>query len=261
MPYKKRQSRKPTGYKRKPYQKTKATKGVSLAVKKFVKRTIHRNIENKTMVFYGANNNISCAQLTTPTAVNLIPTQGLGTSNSTRIGNEITLVKSYIKGYVNLLPYNATTNPLMAPLWVKMWVASSKVVNSNLITSTDVASAFFNTGASTSGFQGNTLDMLLPVNTDSWTIHATKNFKIGLANAWNASSVGIAYGDNSTMSKPFYFNIRKFIKAPLKYNDSVNVCSNKNLFLIIQVVNADGTSSALTPAEYHYCMEHIYEDA
>lgn len=261
MPYKKRQSRRPTGYKRKPYRKSKMTKGVSLAVKRFVKRTVHRNIENKSMVFYGANININTAQATTPIALNCIPTQSVGTSNSTRIGNEITLVKSYVKGYVNLLPINSVSNPVQAPLWVRIWLASSKTINTNLISSTDVASSFFNTGASVSGFQGTMLDMLLPINKDSWTVHAVKTFRLGLTGAYNSSAVGIAYPDNSNMSKSFYFDLRKFLKSPLKYNDGTSVCTNKNMFLIFQAVNADGSASAITPAEYHYTMEHIYEDA
>lgn len=236
---------------------------VSRALKSYIKRTVHNNIENKSIINYGANLAITTSvNGVVPSTLNLVPTIAQGTSNSQRTGNEVKITKAYLRGFVNLLPYNATSNPMISPLWVKMFLVRSKYINTNLISQTDINSSFLNGGASNIPLQGNTLDMLFDVNRDTWTLLATKTFKIGQT-AFNGTSGDTPTGDNSPMSQRFYFNFTKHLKRPLKYPDGSNVCQNNNLFLVTQVVRADGVTALANqqPAEFHYFMEHQYEDA
>lgn len=236
---------------------------ISKAIKSYVKRAVHTNIENKSIINYGANLAITTSYGgLLPSTLNLVPTVAQGTTNSQRLGNEIKLKRAYVKGFVNLLPYNATTNPMISPLWVRMFLVRSKYINTNLINNTDVNSSFLNGGASNVPLQGNTLDMLFGINTDTWILLQSKVFKIGQS-AFNGTSGDTPWGDNSSMSKQFYFNFGKHLKKPLKYPDGSNVCQNHNLFLVTQVVRADGTTPTTNqqPAEFHYFMEHQYEDA
>jgi len=245
-------------YRRKPAKK------ISTAVKTFVRKAISRNIENKCWYTYGANSSLITATPTTnPTHANLLPTNFLqGTGKSQRIGNEITIKKAYIRGRINLLPYNATTNPLSAPILVKMWVVSNKLSNTFIPTVASNWASFFDTVNSAVAFQNSPLDMILDVNKDAWTLHASKTFKLGAGSMTSTGPVGSsAYFDNSSMSVPFYFNYGKYIKK-VKYDDALtNNPTNRNLYLVLQAVNADGTSTAQIPAETHFSTTVIYEDA
>lgn len=242
----------------------KSVKKVSPSLKSYIKKQIHNNMENKVILGYAVNQTITTASASNPfTIQNLLPTIAQGTGHSSRIGNEITIRSAYVSGYVNLLPYNAVTNPLSTPVMVKMWLCSSKTVNTNLISSTDISTSFFEINNGSVGFQGNMLDMILTPNRDSWTIYATKKFELGATYASTNGGVGTGgYFDNSKMSIPFYFNYGKYFKRALKYNDTLtNIPTNRNLFLVIQAVYADGSATAVSIAECHYQFRINFEDS
>lgn len=249
-------------YKKRAYRRR--AKKVTPAVKSYVKRIISSNNENKMVIQYGINQAITTASATNPTYIqNLLPSLAQGTGKSNRIGNDIKIKYAYVRGFVNLLPYSATLNPLSTPIQVKIWLCSSKTVNTNNIASTSIASDFFEVNNASAGFQGNLLDMMLTPNKDSWVIHATKTFELGATYASTNGQVGTAgYFDNSKMIRPFYFNYGKYFKSVLKYNDqTLNIPTNKNLFLVFQAVNADGSTTAINCAEYHFTSRCEFEDA
>ena len=241
-------SRRPRKYARRVYKK----KSTTFANK--VKAIIHRQAENKVYVDYGANQTIQTASATNPTYKNLLPLISQGTGHGTRIGNEVSVRSAIVKGYVNLLPYNAATNPFFAPMQAKIWICSNKKLNTNDLTATSVSTNFFELTGGVAGFQGNTLDMLLSPNKEYWTIHSTKTFELGLTTGINTS-----YQDNSKFTVPFYFNYGRHIKK-LKYDDGSTTPINRNMFIIFQVVNADGSSSSVYPAEFHYTTRVEFED-
>ena len=233
---------------------------VSKTVKRYVKKQISANIENKCFVYYGANTNINTAGASLDCAnLYLLPLLSQGTGQANRIGNQIKIKKAVVKGYVNIIPYNATTNPLTAPVMVKMWLVSHR---KSMTFATGATSNFFETGNSSTGFQGNMLDMVLTVNKEAWLVHKTKTFKIGAGSNTTTGPISSnAYFDNSPMNKPFSFNFGKYIKAKLRYDDTGTTPTNKNMYLFIQAVYSDGSSNAVTPAEYHYDVRIDYEDA
>jgi len=236
---------------------------VSLPVKRYVRNAIHRNDENKVLVDFYLNNTITTAASSYPTSINLCPVMSQGTSQSTRIGNKIKIRRSYVKGYVNLLPYNATNNPQVGPQMVKIWVCSYKTFNTTAISATNADSKFFETGSSSSGMVGNILDLLLPTNNDSWKVHYSKTFEIGTTASTFGGTTVNAYiaNDNSKMIMPFYFNLTKCMKKTISYNDNVNTPTNTNCFLVFQSVYADGTSTLVTGSEFHAVVRTEFEDA
>lgn len=237
-------------------------KKVSKAVKSYVKRAIHRNEENKVIINYGANQSLSTANTSTPAYLNLVPLPVQGTAQNQRIGNTIKVVKGFIRGHVNLLPYNASTNPYVGPVMIKMWLASNRQYNTNLLSSTNCATDFFEIGASTTGFQGNMLDIELTNNKDNWIIHKTKTFELGTTGiAGFANQNSSSWNDNSKFTVPFYFSFGHKMRKQIKFVDGATAPSNINMFLIFQAVYADGSNSAVTPAEYHYTSRVEYEDA
>lgn len=199
-----------------------------------------------------------------PFAINLVPLPTQGSSQNQRIGNTIKCVKGFIRGHVNLLPYNATTNPEVAPLYVKMWLCSNKTINTTAISGTNCSNDFFELGASTTGFQGNMLDLELTNNKDNWNIYKTKTFELGLTSAGSVLGGLQSYAqgyDNSRFSRPFYFSFGRHMKKQIKFNDTQLAPTNINMFLLFQCVYADGSSTAVTPAEVHYTSRVEYEDA
>lgn len=260
-----------TAYRKKaPYKKRavkrnfkrRSTSKVSTATKSYVNRMIHKNIENKKYISSGANINIVSAQSSTPQYVLLTPTMSQSVANGGRIANEIIVRKAFIRGRINLLPYNATTNNYSCPTLVKMWVCRRKRSNITLAGLPQLTdwNNFFDTGAGASGFAGSPLDMFTANNTEYWDILRTK--QITLSNAFGPLySSGTINSSAGSVSVPFTFYFDRYL-TKLKFNDTTTSPTNKELFLVFQAVYADGQSStSQTQCEFHYSMTHIYEDA
>lgn len=245
-------------------RKARKTTGVSASIKSYVKKAIHGNISNRRWVDYSASTNITTAGAgATPQSISLLPYNLVRDANDNgRTGNTIKIVKAYTKGTINLLPYNLTTNPKVAPVMVKMWVLSCKDRHIYPLSGTNISLNFFDTGSVSSGFQGNLLDMNLPNSKETYTIHYTKSFKLGLGSGTTAfPSTSVQVNDNSSYCKSFYFNYGRKFKAPIKYLDSTGYPSNRNCFLAVQCVYADGTSTAVTVANWSWTTVVEYEMA
>lgn len=242
-------------------KKSVGKKHVSLAIKKYVKRTIHSNLEKKISTFYGANLSIN-SQTAQNNFQSIVPQLSQGTNDSQRIGNQVNITKGMIHGYVNILPYNATSNTLSTAVMVKIWICKYKKTNqASFATAYNTNTDFFDVGSTNIGFQSNMLDMVLTCNKDDWIWYNTKTFKIGASNATASGQVGSGgYYDNSPMTHAFSFNFGKHLKK-LHFNDTDVIPTNTNLFIVFQAVYADGSSSALNPAEYHFVSRVEYEDA
>jgi len=248
------------------WKKTKRTQKmcptqIEQSVKTYVKKAISRAAEKKVFIQFGANQSIQAAAGTNPIAQYILPQIGQGSSNSTRVGNRIKITSGYVRGFCNLLPFNAVSNPNPLPLKVKVWLCSNRKINSNNIASTNIANDFFEINGATTGFQGNMLDMVLSENKDVWQIWDSITLSLGTSNVTSTGPVSTgSYADGSPMSSAFYFNLSKICTA-LKYDDSTSVPTNRNLFLVFTTVNSDGSAdAALIPAEYHYQVRYEYTD-
>lgn len=252
-------------YKRRPLRRKRTMRSrgrVSLATKKYVKAAIHKQIENKVIVSNLANQSLPTALIgTDPWHFNLIPLIPEGNEQGERDGVIVTPRRCVIKGFVNLKPYNATTNPHQ-PVKMKMWVVSNKQANRNSATlAAGAFDQFFEGGNSAFPFQGNMLDMILPVNKQYWTVYATKSINLG--STYGSTMSGTVVHDNSRFSVPFSFNIGKHLKTKLKFDDlDTNRATNRNMWLVVQAVTAEGsTGIAYVTSEIHYAYEFQFEDA
>lgn len=251
--------------KRRPRSKRTAKKAqISTAVKSYVQTSLSRQIESKEIVAYGFNLDVLTVASSTPTNVCLLPEPSQGTGQSDRIGNEIKIKNLYVKGFVNLKPYDSTTNPTgPTPLMIKMWVVSAKNVNTNNLGNTSIVD-FFTIANNSVGFNANIRDQLLPVNQDMYKVHASKVFKIGVgaSSTQAGGSSATAYLDNSPFIHPFSFDCSKFVST-LRFDEAQTWATNKNLFLIITATRCDGstTSATLAPCEWHYSITTKYHDA
>lgn len=243
--------------KKRTYKKKRsiAKSRVSLATKMYVKKAISINAENKYYIDYGINIPITTVFGTTPTALVLVPRINQGVQKSQRVGNEIKVKRAVVQGYVNLLPYNATTNTKPAPVMIKMWVVSNKQINGIILSATNIGTQFFDVVNGATGLQGNMLDLLFTVNPESWRVHKSKQFELGYT---SGSVTGAAY-DNSKFNHKFSFDVTKHLNT-IKYDDTAVAPTNKNLYLIMQSVYPDGTSDSVVSAEYHFVYKVEYED-
>jgi len=235
---------------------------VSKAVKSYVKRTISANIENKVHVDYAVNQSITTASGGSAiTHRQLLPSLIQGVSSGQRIGNNIKVKSAVIRGSVNLLAYNITTNPVIIPAYVMVWVLRSKLKNQGFGAS-NAPHDLFDAGNSTVGPQGNLLDTMFPINSQSWICCYKRKIKLGATT--NVSPVN-GFADMSSYSVPFTISYGKHIKT-LKYDDSTtggqSIPVNTNLNIVFTCVSASGdNSSQYQMAEYHMTNTIIYEDA
>jgi len=259
MPYNARskRSRRPMGKTR----KNRSAKKVSTVVKQYVKKALHAQAENKVWISYATNQPIVTTVAGNPTSLSLCPQPAQGVSQFQRIGAKVKIVKGFIRGHVNMLPYSATTNPWTGPVYVKMWLCKNKLRNTASISDTNISINFFDSASGSTGMQGNMLDLELTNNKDDWIVYATKTFELNLTSNASGSFSNTSAPDNSRYSRSFYFSFGKHLRKQLNYEGTGAANpTNANLFLVFQAVNADGSSSAVQCAEYHFNTRVEFED-
>lgn len=241
---------------RKVYRKKRTYKPkVTTAIKKYVKNTIHKNVENKKYIVYAAVQDLS-----TPTgAFTLMPTLVQGVGSSQRIGNSVRIMSAKLNIIFRLKAYNATTNPNPCPVWVRWYVLKQKLTNSSTFNPND----FFQINNSSQGFTGQAIDLLFPVNSDVFQIYRTGTFKLGLS-AQNPTNFPQAncYFDNSPYTKMLSIPYGKYCKQALKFDDTVNnIPTNTNLWFLAQAVPCTGNAIVGSMVQFDMSYNLSYEDA
>lgn len=234
---------------------------VTPSIRTFVRKAIEKQAEKKHCVTYASNQPITTAAATTPFGLYLSPVIAQGGGDGQRIGNRIKLLSSHLKIAINLLPYNATTNPLPPPLYVRVMVVTFIRQNTNLASVTDADTALFEVNSGTVGCQGTVLDTTLPINDQSYKVWYDKVVKLGSTGTSATTPVSSgAYFDMSEMSCLLEIPINNL--GTYVYADTTsNVPRNKNTFLFLQPVTADGQAGGgYVMAECHYTILSEYTD-
>lgn len=255
-------------YKKAP-RKTYGKKPVRLstAVKKYVKSTIHKNIENKTNQTLSSGNPISSYSVNTSLfVVSMIPysaiAQGLGQGD--RIGNTITSRTCNFNFCLRPAPYSPTYNPIPTPQIVMIYFGKVKVAPPLVPNSADFAK-LFQSGDTSHAPYSNTLDLLQNVNKDYFTVVKTLKFKIGFAqsNVQGGNSAYQFYQNNDyAFNIVRRINLTKYIPKILKFNDTTGIVQNAGLFMWAMCVPADGsTGTNAIPTYMDYTLNYTYEDA
>lgn len=236
---------------------------------KAVKNVVHRMAENKqweritvNQALNGAYSGLSSID---PTCFNLLPWISQGSGQSSRIGNQIRLVKNRFTAIVNALPYGGSAT-YQAPIFVRYWVFSPKAFTNF---TGDMGNAnwkqFFQVNNSDSGFYGNLLDMLQNVNNELFTVHTSKTFQLNTSLSGTISVSGAVYQSTSgQFAHKFTLDLTKYVKMLRYDDDSSTRPTNKNLLIAFQTCYADGTTngtlSSNNIAEIHFHQQCEYED-
>jgi len=253
-------------YKRKP----KTTKSVSLAVKKYVKRTIHSNIENKCVQINSGGSFGTINQDATLHAYPMLPLTGYwgintGVGQGNRVGNIITVRKVRLNYIIRPNPFEATINVVPKPCDVQLFLGYVRNTPSFNPINLDIAQ-LFQSGSTSSAPVGTTRDVISVINKDYWIIKKRWTHKIGYASNT---------GSNPQAAPQFYANndykfnaintidITKMCPTKCIFNDAASTTNTRNLFFFYQSVYADGSTgnASQLPVNIDYWIDFHYEDA
>lgn len=233
---------------------------ISPVVKAYVKRALHKEIENKSPTPINAQD-VQIVPITNTTSFGTLIalsdvwtiSQGVGQGN--RIGDKIRPVKWILRGYIH---NNSAT---AVPAVVKMFVFKQKLTYES---PTGAAYSgpvdFFQYGSTSIGPANNYQDLLREVNKDKYQVYTTRSFKIA-----PAGSAGNTNNDFNTVGK-FTINLTKYQKHTLTYNDAVvNTPQNSGLFVCFALAEYGGTTKTVWAAgeapQISYDVIAEYEDA
>lgn len=268
MPQRKRMMRK--GRKRpSTYAKKTRARNVSTAVKTYVNRAIHKNIENKSVSFRGdtffaayfANLDLNVKPVFPCTAALTIG-QGIGAGD--RIGNIIKTRRLVIKYTLYPRPYEPTLNPAPVPKEVIVWFGFLKRDRTAQPTVANYGELFQN-GSFTQAPTSTLWDAMLPINNDLFTVVKTCRHKLG--SAIYSDYAGIKpynyYANNDfKLNCSKTINLTKHINKTLRFNDGASD-PDTGLWMWMTAVNADGSSDLTNIASVgmFYNLTYDYEDA
>lgn len=264
-PRRKRATKRST--KRKVSSKKKANNKV--ATRGYVKRIMHKEVENKYYTTYAFGQTVKIQVNSAPVSgeglFSLVPGIALGNNSGNRIGNKVRVVKSKLNMTLTLAPYVAVTNPYTPGVYVKIWIFRFKPANDRAPTLGEWQSFFKGIGTNYS-LQGNLLDLNAAVETDIFDIVKTKTlFLTSSSNSANgvpnATSYMFASGKNSLNCS---FDVTKAL-GTMTYNDATTTSIlGKNLWCFIQPIYTQynpASGNAFTPITLSYSHNTWYEDA
>lgn len=252
MPFKK--AYKKRAYKR-PARKPAANKTMSFA--KRVNQVIQRVAEKKYIQKVVQNQTLTSAiagGTFDAKFQDMLPQLSQGVTDSTRIGNEVTITKNIFKGYVTMYTQNSITNPVPADTFIKMWIVSIKSFKPFYQSPAGATwSNFFQGNNVGSNFTGTIIDLLLDVNQELFTLHKSKTMRLSIG-----GPSGAVTSRDSVAVAPFYFDLTKYVKK-MRYEDANNLSADKSLYCLFQVVYADGSSNDSTDSVCEYnAVHHTY---
>lgn len=272
MPYSKgaKRTMRRYGRKRSNYRKKSAVK-VSSSVKKYVRKAIHKQIENKSTF---VSQTISFGSVLESSDLNMYPilwypayhTLANGVLDGNRIGNRVNIRKVYLRYALFPLPYDVGTNPTPVPTHIQLMLLRTKQNRSALVNSTDLG-RLFQSGGSAYGPSGTLLDLNSSLNRDYFDANHCKIWSHKLSTANIQGSGGqLAYqtfaNNDFKLNHVKKMDITKMFQKTVIFDDGQYV-QNGNVSFGFQSIasNNSATGATILNARIQYTIEIIYEDA
>lgn len=249
--------------KKRVYRK-RVAKRASKPSKSFVKKVqsiVRKNVESKQAYRQESNTAFNSAITSAVDAIQLVPNILAGTSDSARIGDQITAQSLTIKGHINS---NLTfTSASGCRLGVRMMIVTPKQYNnfSNVQANAAVwLQLLLKKGSTVTGFTGIVPDLYAKINTDAITCHYDKIMYI------TTPYLQTAVGDTTiSESVKFFSKTFKYKNKILKYDNGIDsglTPSNYSPVLLIGYVKLDGTApDASSQLAISFDAYLNYEDA
>lgn len=176
-------------------------------------------------------------------------TQGPGQGQ--RIGNKIRTQKVMLKGVLSINPIDAQ-NILPVPIELKVWFMRRKR-DFGTPNASDMLN-LFQDGNANSSLTGTLRDMIMPFNSDFFTLYKSRQFKLGFAQADSAF--------NSQANNDFKMNIKykvdltRAFPTNMTYNDTVPDTTAHPVYMVWQVVYANGAQ--ILNHNQHLACKHFW---
>jgi len=249
---------------------------VTKSVKRYVKRTIHKMAENKTVgsqlqLAGNPTNAASSGWVTnnvyplTPNDTTLIISQSV--SQSGRIANRIRIMKAQVKYILTPAPYNATTNSSPAPIEVRVFIFSFKNTPVEGVNgSINQFNGIFQNGSGSFSFSNTLADQLANFNPDYLNVYYDRKHKLGYA-AYEGSGSSIAsqyYQNNDhKLNIKNTVNVTKHLSKQYVWNDTaLKPTSGKQCYIAFIPSLAQGNTIGATQQLFNiwYDMKIDFED-
>lgn len=251
------------------------TKAKNQNIAKVVKRVLSRNVEIKCITdptTYSAVSNITGSSTSIVGNYQVISpsnsTWGYwipeGTANATRIGNRIKTKKFVFDYVVQPLPFNATTNPVVYPFYIRFYVFKNKMTPTADPTVAQITTKFFENGAGTVGLTGSVMDLNRKLCKDNFTYLTHWDHKIGYAS--NNQNGNNAFQHNNSNDFKMFANgskdLTRFIAKEIVFDDAGNVNTPQTVVLW-QIISTGPTTYSLTnfPCFVSTNINYYYTDA
>lgn len=257
--------------KRAPLRAKKTKKSfVSSSVRKYVKRTISKTIENKCIQVNGGfsfGNYLESPDLgaypMAPLALYWSLPQSIGQGG--RIGNQVKIKSAHLNYILRPTPYDAVSNPNPCPTEVQLMLGYLRASPNTLPVAADI-NQLFQAGSSSAGPVGTLRDLISSINTDKWVIKKRWTHKLGFAdNSGTGALPGSQYFDNNDfhLNIKRSINITKMLPSHFRFNDTEQSNLTKNLFFLQNAVQANGSGGGATQlfANIEFWIDIRYEDA
>lgn len=259
---------------RKRVYKRKSVAKVSKATKRYVKKALHSQIENKIV---SINQTLSFGNISESPDLNLYPVlpysgftsipQGVGAGS--RVANRCKVMKVLLKYVLYAEAYNGTTNPIPQPQEVQMFLLNLKAASGILPTSAQL-NGLVQLGSASVPLSGNISDIAINSwNTDVFNVRSWTH-KVGYS-GYTGTTVS---GPNTQQAQYWQNNdfklnvirkmdITKHVASQMRFDDGGSTHLGKNVFFGFQAVNANGSTagSTILPVRINYWIDIIYEDA
>lgn len=270
-----RRLRKGRVYKKKSVVKKALAKAKRQSIAKVVRNVLSKNVEIKCITdptTFNAVTNITAS--TTSLAGNyqvVSPSNSTwgywipeGTANAARIGNRVKTKKMVFDYVVQPLPFNATTNPVVYPFYVRFYVFRNKMTPTQDPTATQITTKFFENGAGTTGLTGSVMDLNRKLCKDNFTYLTHWDHKIGFAaNNQNGNNI---FQHNASNDFKMFANgskdLTKYIAKEIVFDDAGNVNTAQTIVLW-QILSTGPSTYSLTnyPCYVSTNVNYFYTDA
>lgn len=217
-------------------RKPKRKSGFAKSVAKIAQKVVNKNVEDKVM--YQSTSESALVNFNSTISnigdyMQLIPNCTSNADENGRVGDELTVKKFEVKGYIRFNPvFNmSTADPKACQVGVRMMILSLKKTASwDLVTSTSTPlNSLLRRGGTTVGFSGQIADLHNDINTDLFTVHHNKVFYMSQQFVGNSSTTGWFSSEIKDQIRFFKFSMK---------------CKNKKL------IYDDDTNSGLLPTNY-----------
>lgn len=191
----------------------------------------------------------------------LVIAQGTGEAN--RVGNSVRTRSLIYSGVIYPNQYNATYNPTPIPQEVCFMLISRKDTGD---TNPGTFAALYESGNSSANPDGTVFDLVREINTDLYTVHYKRVFKIGAAeNTGTGAVAGFQNYANTDFkyNQKFKMDLTKYIDKEIRFNDSSNGATAMKHYIwgVWMTCDADGTGSTHQPTCVTSQLVYKYSDA